>query len=110
MNRLLCESQVIGGVVGGINYALYEDRRIDLRTGRQINPDMEWYKLATHSDLRSIEVHLLDYPERGVIGIGEPPAIPTAAAIANAVANAIGVRVSTIPITPRKVLEALARA
>jgi xanthine dehydrogenase YagR molybdenum-binding subunit len=109
MNRLLCESQVIGGVVMGINYGLFEDRRIDLATGRQINPDMEWYKLAVHSDLGEIEVHLLDYPERGTIGIGEPPTIPTAAAIANAVCNAIGVRVSTLPITPRKVLEALAR-
>ncbi len=107
MNRLLCESQVIGGVVMGINYGLFEDRRLDLDTGRQLNADMEWYKLAGHSDLGDIDVHLLDYPERGVIGIGEPPTIPTASAIANAVCNAIGVRVSSIPITPRKVLEAL---
>ena len=53
---------------------------------------------------------LLDYPERGTIGIGEPPTIPTAAAVANAVCNAIGVRVATLPITPRKVLDALAKA
>jgi xanthine dehydrogenase YagR molybdenum-binding subunit len=110
MNRLLCESQVYGGVIGGINYALFEDRRIDAVTGRQVNADMEWYKLAAHSDLGDIEVHLLNYPERGTIGIGEPPTIPTAAAIANAVCNAIGVRVSTLPITPRKVLDALAKA
>ena len=110
MNRLLCESQVIGGVIMGLNYGLYEDRRLDRPTGRQVNPDMEWYKLATHSDIGEIEVHLLDYPERGVIGIGEPPTIPTASAIANAVANAIGVRVPVIPITPRRVLEALERA
>ena len=109
MNRLLCESQVIGGVIMGLNYGLYEDRRLDLKTGRQLNADMEWYKLATHSDIGEIEVHLLDYPERGTIGIGEPPTIPTAAAIANAVCNAIGVRVGTIPITPRKVLEALGK-
>ena len=110
MNRLLCESQVIGGVVGGINYALFEDRRMDTVTGRQVNADMEWYKIASHSDLGNIEVHLLDYPERGTIGIGEPPTIPTAAAVANAVCNAIGVRVATLPITPRKVLDALAKA
>ena len=46
-------------------------------------------------------------PERGVIGIGEPVTIPTAAAIANAVSNAIGVRMTSLPITPAKVLDAL---
>src|SRR5690606_676176 len=110
MNRLLCESQVYGGVVMGINYGLFEERRLDAATALQLNADMEWYKLAGHSDLGEIEVHLLDYPERGVIGIGEPPTIPTAAAISNAVTNAIGVRVPTIPITPRRVLEALGKA
>ncbi|MBI4604534.1 MAG: xanthine dehydrogenase family protein molybdopterin-binding subunit [Planctomycetes bacterium] len=108
VNRLLCESQVYGGVIMGINYGLFEERRLDRASGLQINPDMEWYKLAKPADLGEIEVHLLDYPERGVIGIGEPPTIPTAAAIANAVCNAIGVRVSSIPLTPAKVLAALA--
>ncbi|HXG62922.1 MAG TPA: xanthine dehydrogenase family protein molybdopterin-binding subunit [Planctomycetota bacterium] len=108
MNRLLCESQVYGGVVMGVCHGLFEERRMDPRTGRMLNPDMEWYKVAGHSDLGEIEVHLLDYPERGVIGIGEPPVIPTAAAIANAVANAIGVRAGIVPLTPRRVLEALA--
>jgi xanthine dehydrogenase YagR molybdenum-binding subunit len=55
-------------------------------------------------------VTLVDQPERGVIGIGEPPTISTAAAIANAVANAIGVRVRSLPITPDKVLAALQRS
>ena len=59
------------------------------------------------SDIPPIDVVLLDQPDRGVIGIGEPPAISTAAAIGNAVANAIGVRVRSIPITPAKVLTAL---
>jgi xanthine dehydrogenase YagR molybdenum-binding subunit len=107
MNRLLCESQVYGGVIGGINYALFEDRRLDRATARQVNPDMEFYRLLRHSELPEIEVHLLDYPERGVIGIGEPPTIPTAAAIANAVANAIGVGAPTLPLTANKVLAAL---
>ena len=110
MNRILCESQVQGGVIGGINYALFEDRRLDPRTAIQLNPDMEWYRLAGHSDLGEIEVHLLDYPERGVIGIGEPPTIPTAAAIANAVCNAIGARVESLPMSPSNVLAAVARA
>jgi xanthine dehydrogenase YagR molybdenum-binding subunit len=107
MNRLLCESQVIGGVVMGLTSALFEERRLDPKTGQPLNPDLEWYKLSHHSDIPEIDCQLLDYPERGVIGIGEPPVIPTAAAIANAVCNAIGARVSTIPITPRKVLTAL---
>lgn len=107
VDRLLCESQVFGGVIMGLNAALFEERRLDPATGRMLNPDLEWYKLAGHSDVPDIEVHLLDYPERGVIGIGEPPYIPTAAAIANAVCNAIGVRVGVIPLSPRRILEAL---
>jgi xanthine dehydrogenase YagR molybdenum-binding subunit len=110
MNRLLCESQVHGGVIGGINYGLFEERRLDAKSALQLNADMDWYRLARHSDLGEIEVHLLDYPERGVIGIGEPPTIPTAAALANAVANAIGVRVGTIPLTPVRILRALEQA
>ena len=109
MNRILCESQVIGGVIMGLNYGLFEERRLDLASGRQVNPGMEWYKLASHADIGEIECHLLDYPERGTIGIGEPPTIPTASAIANAVCNAIGVRVPTIPVTPKKILEALGK-
>jgi xanthine dehydrogenase YagR molybdenum-binding subunit len=107
VNRLLCESQVYGAVIGGLNYALFEERRLDPATGVQLNPDMEFYRIARATDVPEIEVHLLDYPERGVIGIGEPPTIPTAAAVANAVCNAIGVRVRTLPITPAKVLAAL---
>jgi xanthine dehydrogenase YagR molybdenum-binding subunit len=59
------------------------------------------------SDIPAIDITLVDQPERGVIGIGEPPTISTAAAIANAVANAIGVRVRSLPLTPDKVLAAL---
>jgi xanthine dehydrogenase YagR molybdenum-binding subunit len=110
MNRLLCESQVYGGVIMGLNYGLFEDRRLDRASGLPLNADMEWYRLAKHSDIGEVEVHLLDYPERGVIGIGEPPTIPTAAAIANAVTNAVGVRVGILPLTPARVLAALEEA
>ena len=109
MNRILCESQVLGGVIGALNSALFEERRLDPKTGVMLNPDLEWYKLAGHTDIPDIEVHLLDYPERGVIGIGEPPYIPGAAAIANAVTNAIGVRVGDLPFSPRRILDALAK-
>jgi xanthine dehydrogenase YagR molybdenum-binding subunit len=74
-----------------------------------LNPNMENYKLAAMLEIPEIDVVLLDMPERGVIGLGEPPIIPTAAAIANAVANALGVRITSLPITPDKVLAALGR-
>jgi xanthine dehydrogenase YagR molybdenum-binding subunit len=61
-------------------------------------------------DIPDIRIFLIDMPERGVIGLGEPVTIPTASAIANAVANALGVRVPSLPITPPKVLAALGKA
>ncbi|MFL5241807.1 MAG: xanthine dehydrogenase family protein molybdopterin-binding subunit [Gemmataceae bacterium] len=104
-----CESQVSGGVIMGVNYALFEERIMDRITGRQVNPDMEFYKLAGIQDIPQIIVHMHDMPERGVIGIGEPPTISTCAAIGNAVFNAIGVRVPFAPYTPERVLERLAK-
>ena len=109
INKLGCESQVAGGVIMGVNYALFEERIMDQATGRQVNPDMEFYKLAGILDIPDIKVHMHDMPERGVIGIGEPPTISTCAAIGNAVFNAIGVRVPEAPFTPERVLAALAR-
>lgn len=109
INKLGCESQVAGGVIMGVNYALFEDRIMDRQTGRQVNPDMEFYKLGGIEDMPKITVHMHDMPERGVIGIGEPPTISTAAAIANAVHNALGVRVPNAPFSPANVLAALAK-
>jgi xanthine dehydrogenase YagR molybdenum-binding subunit len=109
VNKLTCESQINGGVVMGIGYALYENRVVDRATGVVLNPNLETYKVPGFGDLPPIDIVLLDMPERGVIGIGEPVTIPTASAIANAVANAIGVRVTSLPITPDKVLAALGR-
>ena len=103
-----CESQVAGGVIMGVNYALFEERIMDRHTGRQCNPDMEFYKLGGILDMPQITVRMVDMPERGVIGIGEPPTISTCAAIANAVYNALGVRVGHAPFTPERVLAALA--
>jgi xanthine dehydrogenase YagR molybdenum-binding subunit len=103
------ESQVAGGVIMGLNYALFEERIMDRQTGRQVNANMEFYKLGGIEDMPQIVVQMVDMPERGVIGIGEPPTISTHAAIANAIFNAIGVRVPTTPFTPDKVLAALAK-
>jgi xanthine dehydrogenase YagR molybdenum-binding subunit len=113
IDKLTWESQVYGGVIGGLNYGLFEERLVDPTTGTMLNPDMEWYKLAGAADIPEIIVRAYEPPEqkaRGVIGVGEPPTISTAAAIGNAVTNAIGVRVSEWPMSPRNVLNALATA
>jgi xanthine dehydrogenase YagR molybdenum-binding subunit len=112
INPRLAESQCYGGIIMGISTALFEQRIMDDQTGRMMNPNMEFYKLAGLTDVGDIVVHLDIRPEndkRGVIGLGEPPAVPICAAIGNAVANAIGVRVPDIPMTPRHVLNALER-
>ena len=108
MNRLTWESQVNGGVLMGVGYALYEERIMDPETGYMVNPNMEAYRVVGATEVPEIEVLSYDEPERGVIGIGEPPVIPTAGAIANAIYNACGARVRETPITPDKVLAALA--
>jgi xanthine dehydrogenase YagR molybdenum-binding subunit len=110
VSRLTAESQVYGGVIGSLNFALYEDRILDRNTGQMVNPNMEWYLLAGMSDIPKIDVRLMDQPERGVIGIGEPPTVSTSAALANAVRNAIGVTVRSLPLTPAKILQTLQRA
>jgi xanthine dehydrogenase YagR molybdenum-binding subunit len=109
VNKMACESQVCGGVIMGLNYALFEHCILDSATGRQVNADMEFYKLGGLGDMPKITAHMMDMPERGVIGIGEPPTISTAAAVGNAVFNALGVRVPILPLTPKRVLDALAK-
>jgi xanthine dehydrogenase YagR molybdenum-binding subunit len=104
------ESQVYGAVIQAVCNSLYEERIFDQQTGRMLNADMEFYKLSGIGDIPDIVVHMVQgtYDSRGVIGLGEPPAVPPTAAIANAVHNAIGVRVS-VPMTPARVLAALAK-
>ncbi|HEY7546740.1 MAG TPA: xanthine dehydrogenase family protein molybdopterin-binding subunit [Blastocatellia bacterium] len=106
------ESQVYGAMIMGVCSALYEEKIMDARTGRMLNPNMEFYKLAGIGDIGELVVHMMTgkgYDERGVIGLGEPPAVSPYAVLSNAVANAIGVRVPTLPLTPDRVLEALAK-
>jgi xanthine dehydrogenase YagR molybdenum-binding subunit len=93
----------------GVNYALFEERIMDRVTGRQVNANMEFYKLGGIKDMPEVIVEMYDMPERGVIGIGEPPTISTHTAVGNAVFNAIGVRVPHTPFTPERVLAALAK-
>jgi xanthine dehydrogenase YagR molybdenum-binding subunit len=110
VDKLLAESQVYGGVIAAVNFALFEDRILDRVTGQMVNPNMEFYLLAGMSDIPQIDCHLVDTPAqraRGVIGIGEPPTVSTAAAIANAVRNATGVTIRSLPLHPHRILEAI---
>lgn len=110
IDMLTARSQVYGAMIMGVSYALFEERVVDPVTGRLLNDDMEFYKLAGLADIGEFVVHMMTgpgYDERGPIGLGEPPVISPGAAISNAVANALGVRVPYLPITPDRVLEAL---
>ena len=107
-NRLAVENQIIGGVIQGVSYALFEDRATDPQLGYQMNADLQLYKIAGAQDIPEIVPVIWGRKDgAGVRGLGEPPTIPTAGAIANAVANALGVRVRDLPITPERVLRAL---
>ena len=82
-----------------MGFALFEDRILDRNTARMVNPNMEWYLLAGMSDIPDIDITLVDQPERGPSASASRRSISTAAAIANAVANAIGVRIRRLPLT-----------
>jgi len=106
------ESQCYGALIMGISYSLFEEKVMDPTTGRMLNPDMQYYRLAGLNDIPELVVHMMTgkgYDERGVIGLGEPPVISPGAAISNAVANAIGVRVPFLPLTPDRVLGVLSQ-
>jgi len=106
------ESQCYGALIMGISYSLFEEKVMDPTTGRMLNPDMQYYRLAGLNDIPELVVQMMTgkgYDERGVIGLGEPPVISPGAAISNAVANAIGVRVPFLPLTPDRVLGVLSQ-
>jgi xanthine dehydrogenase YagR molybdenum-binding subunit len=114
LNPLALESQINGGVLQGISYALFENRLMDRHTGLMVNPNLEQYKIVGPRETPEIETILVEeYRGRNSTdagGIGEPATIPTSAAIANAVYNATGARVRELPLTPARVLAALAAA
>jgi len=114
LNPLTLSSQMEGGVIQGLGYALMEQRLMDANLGVVVNPNLEGYHLPTMLDIPEIEVRMIDRADPninnlGAKGAGEPPIIPTAPAIVNAVYDAIGVAIHKLPLTRETVLEALSR-
>jgi xanthine dehydrogenase YagR molybdenum-binding subunit len=113
INPRQIESQVHGGVLMGMSFALCEERILDLHSGRMLNANLEEYKVAGSCDTPQIDVVVLeDYRATSATdayGIAEPSNIATAPAIGNAVYNAIGVRMRSLPMTPAAVLAALGK-
>jgi xanthine dehydrogenase YagR molybdenum-binding subunit len=112
INPLGVQSQINGGVIQGLSYALYENRILDRNTGLMVNANLEQYKISGSREMPVIEPILIEQywgkSSTDAAGIGEPATVATSGAIANAVYNAIGVRIREIPMTPAVVLAALA--
>ena len=113
VNPLAASSQAEGGVIQGIGYALTEELVVDPTTGLPVNGHLDDYKVPTIADVPEIVVDFVNVadenlPNLGAKGLGEPPIVPTAAAIANAFAHATGRRTAALPLTPARVLAALA--
>ena len=115
INPLGASSQVEGGIIQGIGHTLSEDRLLDPASGLTLNQTLDAYKLPTIADVPEIVTELLDIPDEhltnlGSKGLGEPPIVPTAAAIANAIRDATGADVRSLPISREEMLRALAEA
>jgi xanthine dehydrogenase YagR molybdenum-binding subunit len=116
MNRLTYDNQVFGGITWGVGLAMTEARILDEKqTGKMVNRNWHDYKLPTALDVPiGVQSHPIELEDReantvGAKGLGEPVTIPTAAAIANAVYHATGIRVTTTPVNPMKLIEMLSR-
>ena len=111
INPKLVESQIYGGVIQGVSYALYEERHLDGASGVQLNANIDQYKIVGSRETPLIEVHLIEQlggqSSTDARGVAEPANVATAAAIANAFFNATGKRICTLPMTPANVLAAL---
>jgi xanthine dehydrogenase YagR molybdenum-binding subunit len=107
----LARSQAAGSVIQGIGYALYEARETDPRTGDVLSGGMEDYRIPGIADTPDIDVHFdqggFDHVLGGSVGIGEVATVPTSPAIANAIRNATGIRLTEIPIRPDRLIAAL---
>jgi xanthine dehydrogenase YagR molybdenum-binding subunit len=112
VNPLTAESQVQGGVIQGIGMALHEELRYDARSGQPLNAGYYGARVMTHLDAPQVEVVWIEtedpYGPYGAKTLGEPAIIPTVAAVANAIYNAIGKRIRSLPMTRQKILAALA--
>jgi CO/xanthine dehydrogenase Mo-binding subunit len=111
VNPLTATSQIYRGVLMGLGFGTTEERVLDAGTGLQLTANLEDYKVPIIVDVPEIDVAFVDLvdPEANSVGskgLGEPPIIPTPAAIANAVADANGMRVTELPITPDRILRA----
>jgi xanthine dehydrogenase YagR molybdenum-binding subunit len=111
INPKLTESQIYGGVIQGMSYALYEERHLDAASGHQLNANVDQYKIVGAREVPNIEVILLEQlgaqSSTDARGVAEPANVATAAAVANAFYNATGKRIRTLPMTPANVLAAL---
>jgi len=109
INPMLLEGQIYGGGVMGLGYALSEN--MVYKNGKNMNPNFLDYKVLTAKDIPPVEAVIVETDDQagpfGAKGIGEPGLVPTAPAIANAIYDAVGVRINDLPITPEKVLKAL---
>ncbi len=115
INPLGASSQIEGGIIQGIGHTLSEERLHDPATGRLLTTTLDAYKLPTIADVPEIVSELIDEPDAhltnlGSKGLGEPPIIPTAAAIANAIRDATGADVRQLPISREEMLRALREA
>jgi xanthine dehydrogenase YagR molybdenum-binding subunit len=114
INLLTTESQIIGALIQGVSWALFENRVLDRNVGTMVNPNLESYKVLSSKDMFEAVPIVTEIANAGnntsCAGIGEPCIVPTLGAVANAVFNATGARVRTLPITPDRVLAALAEA
>jgi xanthine dehydrogenase YagR molybdenum-binding subunit len=107
----LARSQAAGSVIQGIGYALYEARETDPRTGHVLSGSMDDYRIPGIADMPRLEVHFdeagFEHVPGGSVGIGEVATVPTSPAIANAIRDAIGVRLTEIPFRPDRLVAAL---
>src|SRR5213076_648885 len=115
INPLGASSQVEGGIIQGIGHTLSEQRLHDPATGRLLTTTLDAYKVPTIADVPEIVCEFVDKPDEhltnlGSKGIGEPPIVPLAAAIANAIRDATGADVHELPITREEMLRALLAA
>jgi CO/xanthine dehydrogenase Mo-binding subunit len=115
INPLGAQSQVEGGVIQGIGHTLSEQRLLDPETGRTLTTSLDAYRMPTSADVPEIVCEFIDEPDPhltnlGSKGLGEPPIVPIAAAIANAIRDATGADVHELPVSREEMLRALRKA